>query len=60
MKKYYGEKMSKGFAGMPQESKMKEYPKQSKGSLGKYCDDIEGIDMFGKENVSKLMKQKKN
>jgi hypothetical protein len=56
-KKYHGDKMSKGFANMPREVVMKEYPKAEYGGPEKYNDSREGIDMLAKDNHRQMMKK---
>ena len=62
-KKFYGQnsksKMapaSKGFANMPSELVMREYPKAAYGSAERYNDPREGIDMLAKDNHKQMMK----
>jgi len=45
-------------ANMPQEVKMKMYPKASHGLDCMYRDNQEGIDAYARENHKKIMKQK--
>lgn len=63
MAKYYGEKkskmapMSKGFANLPEEKVMKEYPKASYGAREDYNDTREGIDMLARDNAKQMNKK---
>ena len=66
MGKYYGKKSGnkkgmmsggKGFANLPQEKVMKEYPKGSYGAAEGYYDTREGIDMYAKSNHKQMMKR---
>jgi hypothetical protein len=56
-KKYHGSS-SGGVKGVPQKAMQKPYPKCAYGNYGKYKDDQESIDAFGRKAVSKLEKQK--
>lgn len=69
MAKYYGDKMSnsvanpsaqkglydKGFANMPSEKVMKEFPKAAYGAAERYNDTMQGQDMLAKDNNKKMM-----
>ncbi len=62
MAKYYDNKSkmapeSKGFANLPSEKVMKEYPKAEYSSLEGYNDTREGIDMLAKDNHKQMMKK---
>ena len=59
-KKYHGEQKfkGKGFANMPEEKVMKEYPKAEYGGPEDYKDNINGIDMLAKDNHKQMMKHK--
>ena len=59
-KKFYGaddDKMYKGYANMPEEKVMKEYPKVPYGCAEKVNDRIDGIDMLAKDNHKQIMKK---
>ena len=64
MAKYYGDKKSsmapksKGFANLPAEKVMKEYPKAEYGGPEDYNDSREGIDMLSKDNHKQMMKKR--
>lgn len=60
-KKYHGGKemsMSGGFAGLPSEVKMKEYPKAQYSGPEDYNDSRGGIDALAKSNHSNMMKDR--
>jgi len=59
MAKYHGEKMGgKGFANMPSEKVMKEYPKAQYSGPEGYNDSREGIDMLAKDNAKQMGKNR--
>lgn len=55
----FGGDFSNENAGLPAKEIIKEYPKANYGGPEGYVDDMNGLDMFAKNNNSQMMKGKK-